>query len=76
LKAPLGHPAPPAPRETKATKAIRVVRAPQAQPAQQVQQVRQVHPVLEDRPAPLDHSPRQIRKGTLAERDELTVIFV
>jgi hypothetical protein len=52
------------------------VRAPQAQPAQQVQQVRQVHPVLEDRPAPLDHSPRQIRKGTLAERDELTVIFV
>jgi hypothetical protein len=45
---------------------IRVLRAPQAQSAQQVQQVHLVHPVLEDRPAPPDHSPRQILKGTMA----------
>ena len=74
MKAPLGHPGRPARRETKATKAIRVLRAPQAQSAQRVQQVRQVHPVLEDRPAPLDRNPREILKGSMAERGQLTVI--
>jgi hypothetical protein len=50
------------------------LRAPQAQSAQRVQQVRQVHPVLEDRPAPLDRNPREILKGSMAERGQLTVI--
>jgi hypothetical protein len=61
-----GPPGPPGPAGAKGDKGDKGdpgIAGPQAQSAQPVQQV---HPVLEDRPDPLDLSPREILKGTMA----------